>query len=215
MSRLIRLTLLLIVTCAAAIFTTHLIGGTRPNPLAILFTNPDGTPCQRPCLLGVGPGETKYEDAVALLRTHPFMLQFDQREENAANGLAFSGHKILVILQGKPTNSVSSSVSSLLISFLSPTNTLYSFARSGDLIDILDKPTSFMLSDNLECEAWYIYMDDGIMASTSSTKYPYIDKDEWLAFISLSEKNTFSSFIPPDRISWNGFRDYPSCSVTP
>src|SRR5258707_6005019 len=39
-------------------------------------SNPDGTPCKRPCLLGVRPGETSYEEALALLRAHPLTQDY-------------------------------------------------------------------------------------------------------------------------------------------
>lgn len=73
MSRLIRLALLLIVACTALIFAAQMIGSVRPNPLSGLFTNADGTPCERPCLLGVRPGETTMGKAVALIRQHPLV----------------------------------------------------------------------------------------------------------------------------------------------
>ncbi len=43
---------------------------TQSRPLPE-FSNPDGTPCQHPCLLGVRP-EMGFNDAMAVLRVHPF-----------------------------------------------------------------------------------------------------------------------------------------------
>jgi hypothetical protein len=47
------------------------IGAAQP-PLsfALLFTNPDGTPCKMPCMLGIRVGETPLENALVMLRSH-------------------------------------------------------------------------------------------------------------------------------------------------
>ncbi len=42
----------------------------------IIFTNPDGTACDRPCLFGVRPGQTSYAEAVTTLHAHPFPRDF-------------------------------------------------------------------------------------------------------------------------------------------
>ncbi len=75
--RLIRLCLALIVALCGAILAIHLIGGLYPNPIAVLFTNPDGSPCQMPCLFGVRPGVTTLEDAFRLLDKHPLTHGMD------------------------------------------------------------------------------------------------------------------------------------------
>ncbi|MFN8530670.1 MAG: hypothetical protein U0670_18855 [Anaerolineae bacterium] len=56
-----------IALISAAIGVGHL----RHNPMAILFTNPDGTPCEMPCLFGIRPGETTLTEAMALIQFHP------------------------------------------------------------------------------------------------------------------------------------------------
>lgn len=69
---LIRITLPLILTCAGSIGISRLVGRAQPVPNDVLFTNPDGTPCESPCLFGIQPGQTPYRGAVALLQTHAF-----------------------------------------------------------------------------------------------------------------------------------------------
>ncbi|MCC7448334.1 MAG: hypothetical protein IT324_13015 [Anaerolineae bacterium] len=93
MFRLIRLTILLVITCGTAIFAARLVGRTRPVPLAILFTNPNGTPCPRPCLFGVQPGATSFSDAVAMVRAHPFTraLGRDEISDQGQSYVSFNG----------------------------------------------------------------------------------------------------------------------------
>ncbi len=94
MAKVWHLTRLVIFISAVAVSITQFICGARPSQFALLFTNPDGTPCQRPCLFGVRPGETSYQHTIALLQTHPFTRRF---EPNIDRGI-FSGPGLSVIV---------------------------------------------------------------------------------------------------------------------
>ena len=69
--RLIGLCFVLIAALSGAILAIHLIGGLFPNPIAVLFTNPDGSPCQMPCLFGVRPGVMTLDEGLRVLDQHP------------------------------------------------------------------------------------------------------------------------------------------------
>ena len=71
--RFLRLSLLLFLTFALLLTSIHLIAGARPNSVAILFTNPDGSPCKSPCLLGVNPDAMSVDQALAVLTAHPLV----------------------------------------------------------------------------------------------------------------------------------------------
>lgn len=72
MVRLFRGTLLLMAVFAMAIVGMCLIGRRDPRPtLMYLFTNPDGSFCQQPCLFGARPGRMTAPQMVAVMRTHP------------------------------------------------------------------------------------------------------------------------------------------------
>jgi len=93
----------LFVVLCVVIGGVQLIGRTqRAGPdtsVETLFTNPDGTPCQRPCLFGVRPGETSYQTAIKLLQQHPFTSHFkpDIDKPDIEWGV-FSGYGMSVIL---------------------------------------------------------------------------------------------------------------------
>jgi hypothetical protein len=76
MANVYRLTLAVLVLIAALISITRLMSTTQPAPLATLFTNANGTSCERPCLFGVQPGKTVYQHAVRQLRTHLLTRSF-------------------------------------------------------------------------------------------------------------------------------------------
>src|SRR5260221_1499903 len=82
MPRFYRASLALVVFFATVTLSVRMIGGTRTAALAIVFTYPDGSPCQRPCRFGIRAGETSVEEAVALLKAHPFSRDYPVRSED-------------------------------------------------------------------------------------------------------------------------------------
>jgi hypothetical protein len=69
------------------------IAGT-PSAFGLLFTHPDGSPCAAPCLFGVRPGETPYDEAVARVQAHPLMDGLLIIRDPARNGILFGGESI-------------------------------------------------------------------------------------------------------------------------
>ncbi|MCC7207322.1 MAG: hypothetical protein IT323_08450 [Anaerolineae bacterium] len=67
---------------------------------ALLFTYPDGAPCDGPCLLGVRPGETMLDDAVHTLREHPLTRDMVAVADPARDGMLFGGASVGVGLIG-------------------------------------------------------------------------------------------------------------------
>ena len=57
------------------------MGHAVPAPAMVLFTNADGSPCERPCLFGIRVGKTFYTDAIDLLRRHPFTHNYEPNIE--------------------------------------------------------------------------------------------------------------------------------------
>ena len=87
--RLIRLFLVVIGTLFGAMLAIHLIGGLYPNPMAVLFTNPDGSPCQMPCLFGVRPGQMTVDEGLEILDKHRLThgMEFDHSRSTAIGSL--------------------------------------------------------------------------------------------------------------------------------
>lgn len=62
----------LIIVVAAMLLVARLVGTTRPTPaVAAVVSNPDGSPCEQPCMFGIRPGETRREQGIRLLQSHP------------------------------------------------------------------------------------------------------------------------------------------------
>src|SRR5258708_12518171 len=68
------------IAAGAVMLLAVRIGSSNPtDPIAALFTNPDGAPCAKPCLFGVRPGKTTLEDALNILDKHPFTHSLKQQ----------------------------------------------------------------------------------------------------------------------------------------
>jgi len=77
--RLIRLCLALSVVLIGGILASRVLGMAQANPVATLFTNPDGSPCRMPCLFGVRPGEMTLEEGLKILDQHPLTHRMTAR----------------------------------------------------------------------------------------------------------------------------------------
>lgn len=126
---------------------TRLIGGAQPFAFSALFTNPDGTPCERPCLFGVRPGYTRHEDAIAILRSHPLTRHLQQTSDVAGEE-RFVGENITI--------SMSSDVS--WISFQDYRPTLHRMpvpvlprGTLADVILVFGPPDAVVLGNRLYC----------------------------------------------------------------
>jgi hypothetical protein len=211
MFRLIRLMLLLVITCAAAIFAARLVGRTRPVPLAILFTNPNGTPCPRPCLFGVQPGVTSFSDAVAMVRAHPFTraLGRDELSDQGQSYVSFSGPMMNIDV----SNGSDDRVSSIYIRFdfdalrLKP-DSMFGNTSLGELAALFGVPHA------VEVRAGYaisFYSSDSMIVISPNTPIngdSQISTESPLGSITLEVPDAFAQELTFTRAGlrpWRGF----------
>lgn len=92
---------LALATCLSLMFgAAILVRRGAPTPFALLFTQPDGTPCPRPCLFGARAGETSYQAALNLLNRHPLTRDLMRRERISTAGMLYEGVELIVEVQG-------------------------------------------------------------------------------------------------------------------
>jgi|SRR5579859_408647 len=77
MRRLLLLSLVLLILLSGMIRLTLAIAPTRPvasgAALDPMFTNPDGSPCRAPCMLGARPGAMTIQQAADRIKAHPYV----------------------------------------------------------------------------------------------------------------------------------------------
>jgi len=70
--RLVRFTGELFVLIGIAVAVSCLLGSTQPRPaIATIFTNPDGSPCEMPCMFGIKPSLTESVEMLQKIAGHP------------------------------------------------------------------------------------------------------------------------------------------------
>src|SRR5215831_16026024 len=61
---------------------TGVLNRTPPTSLSQLFSEPDGSACVEPCLFGIRPGVTTYDQVVAILKRHPLTRNYALSQVN-------------------------------------------------------------------------------------------------------------------------------------
>jgi len=88
MFKQIRLYLALILLLTAAISAVRAFGESQPLPsdslLAAMFTNPNESSCEKPCLFGVRPGNMKLQEAARIVKSHPLVQIKDNNPINSS-----------------------------------------------------------------------------------------------------------------------------------
>jgi hypothetical protein len=95
---LIRRVLVVLMTFITLLASVRLVGSRQKSLLPLIFTNPDGSPCQRPCLFGAEPGRMTSDEAVAVLKRHPLTrtMKVSERSDVAEYIVEAKGVRILV-----------------------------------------------------------------------------------------------------------------------
>lgn len=81
------ISLVVFVSSLLLIYSAIAIGPLRHDPLKPFFTNPDGSRCEMPCLLGIRPGETTFGEAITLVQNHPLTHNLRLFEDDFSTGL--------------------------------------------------------------------------------------------------------------------------------
>jgi hypothetical protein len=61
------------MVCSAVVVATRSSASPRPSVIAQLFSNADGVDCKLPCLFGIQPSQTRFDDALSRLESHPLL----------------------------------------------------------------------------------------------------------------------------------------------
>lgn len=99
----------LCVLISLYIIAIRLVGNRQPQPpFNAIFTNPDGSPCEMPCMFGIHPHETEFNKAIELIRTHPLTRQITDIDIAANRPAQFATRRWYVVLHRSKDNRVDS-----------------------------------------------------------------------------------------------------------
>jgi hypothetical protein len=169
----------------------------RRQPLSsfarVFLTNPDGSLCRPPCLLGVRPGVTGFEDGVALIRAHPMSRYLVMPMERRMTGWPGRSYN-LVLGRYEKGEKPSPFVTSVSIDFSDYAPTADSTLRVtvGDAIGFLGMPHAIYARGQL---AWLYYPDSRLIITIklSSRDIDHIDS---------TDPDPVSAVLLPDESSY-------------
>lgn len=170
MSRLLRLTIALTMLCVTAILAIKAFGSSQLNPVSEWFTNVNGSPCALPCLFGIQPGITSYEDALNIIATHPATHSMQPDSRNNALTASFGNEHLCVTFWRNDTDRVDGIILS--------TEDCYSVPRTdpqelelGQLMTILGVPESVELGENGISPDYYFFLDGSLYFQAWNTSH--------------------------------------------
>jgi hypothetical protein len=175
MIRLLARARAIMLTFAVAILIARLVGSTRPKPelFSVLFTNPDGSLCEKPCLFGIYPGKTATDKAIAILKQHPATSRMKQTEDT--NFYAFSGGALHIQVNTQGAIDFTCTDDHLCIDG----------GSLGDLIVAFAKPAGFHTKRSYD-HAWsIIFYEPGILFTFVGESTDYITPNDPLRNIAI------------------------------
>lgn len=159
MTRLFLLTAALFIIFSGAIFIIRSVESRRaPSELAILFTNPDGSPCTRPCLLGMRPGITRVQEAYLITRNHPLTHNAILRQNQTNVEWALLSSPAIHLIIFKNSNGI-----------LNESSLRLQGVTLGDLINLLGQPTWVNAGIST---AYLYYPSDGVIVYLVNRHHP-------------------------------------------
>jgi hypothetical protein len=210
MIRLLARTSALMLTFAVAIMIARLVGSARPKPAlySMLFTNPDGSPCERPCMFGVRPGKMTPAEAVAILKQHPVTHGMTFREGSSETAFLdaeyeFAGENGKVIVY-KADQIVFLCTSDLAKARLQSVPNLCREQESfGDVFATFGKPDGFFIEDWTNLTPSYAYYEPATVFTFYGESTDYITPNDQLMLIVVRDKTDWMTYY--GYMGWHGF----------
>jgi hypothetical protein len=204
MIRLLRLTLLLCCLWSPLIVIAQRIGATQPTSpfFAEVFTNPDGSPCEQPCMFGVRPGLMSEDEALAILKTHPLTSELGA---NTRSHLYLEGPTFSVQL-GDNVNYMALTFRDLPANrHLETSTSRLTRPLWGDVINYFGLPDSAQTTSyQFPPDVYGFYYRSGIVTRFHSISRNHAGPGSRLVVISISQRDA-TLIDQKFGIPWQGF----------
>jgi hypothetical protein len=210
MIRLLARTSTLMLTLAIAILLARLVGSVRPKPalFSMLFTNPDGSPCERPCMFGVRPGKMTTEKAVEILKQHPITRGMTFRQGSSETAFLdgvyeFAGDNGKVIIYK------ADQIAFLCTSDLAKArwqlvpNLCRDKESFGDVIATFGKPDGFFFENSPNLTPSYAYYNPSTVFTFYGDLRDYITPNDRLMLIVVQYESDWMKYY--GHMRWHGF----------
>ncbi len=201
MRRLVRYAVALTILAAAIVSAARWIGRYgRPLAVAAWFTNPDGATCERPCLFGIIPGETSYQDAIRLIEQHSLTRSLVRRNFEGESVL-FATPSVGVVIWGQPDGTVAR-VARLRFNNLDVGMPI-SLLRDSSLVELilyLGSPTNATYGGDVTYLQYRACRMRIVIIKPDPVQQRRLEYEEWVFEVALSASDDLDLGVP-----WRGF----------
>ncbi len=206
---ILRVAVALLLLFSVLVGGAQAIGAARPNPkqsvAALLLTTPDGNICPQPCLLGIRPGLTTFEQAIALVQRHPAISTVDTRSSLINYWvMVIVGNRMTVTLNDASATLLSPNIASNgLLTLINPTPPLL----LRDVIAVLGAPEAVYLDfHNKYSTFWLIYKGSQIIVEVTEMHAMHDDErlrmEAPVVALRLSGRGLL---VSGQKVRWRGF----------
>ena len=121
--------------------------------IAAIFTNPDASPCEMPCMFGIRPFSTRAVDLPHVFATHPFLRHLQRRE------IGDSEHAIYVLSDNSQTITVIADIDGIVreIDWVMNACKSTQIPVIGDFIAVLGNPSIVSIKPFTRAATVYMY----------------------------------------------------------
>jgi len=214
MRQIYRLIVILLLLLLSTVGVIRIAGEHEYGSFALLFANADGSPCQRPCLLGIRPGDMTFDAAVALLKVHPVTRDLQFQDINYRMNL-FNGRGLTVTILKTPGGKVASIGVQFFPSRFFPSDSPVDAslpaspvrsATYGDVVSMLGAPSTVYTTTNSDAIWSYFYSDRLIIGTTLSAPPSQVSRIEVADSVDFITLVANRQFQPPSGLArWFGF----------
>lgn len=195
-------------------------------PLSSLFSNPDGSPCEQPCMLGLQPGVTEFNIADERLQAHPFLQgRFKRYADRTSRDLVeyvTTNLRIVITKDGRKLASISLDFDPRLIrrapspTTVSPLENIY----FGEVVNLLGKPTLITFGQQTfdfttgrgPDQTWAYYLQDQLVVINRARNLgpDHLHIDDSVTMLLMPAPNSFLDAwkevqTAPGAAPWLGF----------
>lgn len=211
MRLVLRLCLGVVLACCVGVVGARAVGGARQSFVSLLFTNPDGSPCSSPCLLGIQPEETPFEAVAAMMDAHAAMQGWDKTYFWRSGRIMFTGQiGSLNIVSGR-----NGRVHFISLTFDSPGSWdappqagRRAVVSLGEVVAALGAPPRFQSLGRLtQGVAWSYYAERGLALQTRREDSQFIDVHDVLIGLFVT-RNIYQSISQQPWYGFTGVGEY-------
>ena len=198
--RVLLLVSVIVIVCAGPLFGVKLAESRQESELSKWFEDTYGIACTQPCLFGITPGVTRYDDALKMISQHS---ETRSMQKGAANsfGSVFGDERFSIMLTQTQNGYVGDITITNNVDYFTPI-VAPDYFKLGQLIAAVGSPSHITLGDYGSSPDYYFFFEGRLVAQVWNADIS-CKIDPQVAYQTLELQNYDSR--GSDALPWKGF----------